>query len=84
MENIKATVSVRLDLEHKEGLDKLGERVKRDRSFLVNEAVAGYLARQRWVEAHIREGLRQAKAGEFASDEEMAAFYDRVLGGKQV
>jgi predicted transcriptional regulator len=40
-------VSVRLDLEYKEGLDELGERVKRDRSFLVNEAVAGYLARQR-------------------------------------
>jgi predicted transcriptional regulator len=84
MEKTKDMVSVRLDHEHKEGLDQLGERVKRDRSFLVNEAVAGYLARQRWVEAHIREGMRQAKAGEFASDEEMAAFYDRALGGKQI
>src|SRR3954468_4023441 len=35
MEKTKDTVSVRLDHEHKEGLDQLGERVKRDRSFLV-------------------------------------------------
>lgn len=80
MEKVKDTVSVRLDHAHKEGLDRLGERIDRDRSYLVNEAVGAFLARQRWIEGHVRDGLRQAKAGEFASESEVGSFYAKVLG----
>jgi predicted transcriptional regulator len=74
-EKTKETVSVRLDREHREELDKLAAHLERDRSYLVNEAVGSYLARKRWEEEHIKESLRQAKAGKFATDEQVEAAY---------
>ncbi len=55
----KDAVSVRLDRENREELDRLAMHLARDRSYLVNEAVGSYLARMRWEEEHVRESLRQ-------------------------
>ena len=74
-EKTKEIVSVSLDRAHRKELDKRAAQLERDRSYLVNEAVASYLARLRWEEEHIKEGLRQARAGEFATDEEVEAAY---------
>lgn len=74
-EKTKETVSVRIDRDKRAALDELGARLDRDRSFLVNEAVGEYLARRRWEEERIKEGLRQAKAGKFASERDVAAAY---------
>jgi RHH-type transcriptional regulator, rel operon repressor / antitoxin RelB len=74
-EKTKEIVSVSLDRAHRKELDKRAARLERDRSYLVNEAVGSYLARLRWEEEHIKEGLRQARAGEFATDEEVEAAY---------
>jgi RHH-type rel operon transcriptional repressor/antitoxin RelB len=68
-------ITVRMDAEKREALDALSRAVDRDRSYLINEAVDAYLDVQRWQIAHIEEGLRQADAGEFASDDEVAAAY---------
>ena len=76
LEKTKETVSVRLDRKNREELDKLATHMERDRSYLVNEAVGTYLARKRWEEEHIKESLRQAKAGKFASDEQVETAYD--------
>ena len=59
------------------GLDELAASTGRDRSELAGEAIAKYLDYERWAIAHIEEGLRQAEAGEFASDEEMEATFDK-------
>jgi predicted transcriptional regulator len=75
-EKTKQTVSVRLDRKNREELDRLATHMERDRSYLVNEAVGSYLARVRWEEAHIKESLRQAKAGKFATDEQVEAAYE--------
>ena len=70
-------ITVRMDAEKRAALDALARATDRDRSYLINEAVDAYLAVHRWQIAHIEKGLRQAEAGEFASDEEVAAAYAR-------
>ncbi len=49
----------------------------RDRSDVLNDAIDAYLATHRWQVEHIEEALRQAQAGEFASEEEVAAAFAR-------
>ena len=60
----KHTVSFRIDADKVDALDTLAEALDRDRSYLLNEAVAGYLEVQRWQIEHIKHSLRQADAGE--------------------
>ena len=62
-----------LDRENRKEIDKLAARVDRDRSYLINEAVGSYLARVHWEEEHIKESLRQARAGQFATDAQVEA-----------
>ncbi|WP_207540942.1 CopG family ribbon-helix-helix protein [Sabulicella rubraurantiaca] len=70
-------ITVRMDAEKRAALDALAQVTDRDRSYLINEAVDAYLAVHRWQIAHIEEGLRQAEAGEFATDEDINAAYAR-------
>ena len=70
-------ITVRMDADKREALDALARATDRDRSYLINEAVDAYLAVHRWQITHIEEGLRQADAGEFATDEEVSAAYSR-------
>jgi predicted transcriptional regulator len=73
----KATISFRIDTRLKEALDAVADGMDRDRSYVLNEAVAAYLEAQSWQIDHIKEGLRQADAGEFATDAEVAAAFAR-------
>jgi predicted transcriptional regulator len=65
-------VTVRMPAERRDALDSLAQALDRDRSYLVNEAVVQYLEAQEGWAAHLREGLRQADAGEIAGPEEVA------------
>ncbi len=70
-------ITVRMDAEKRAALDALARVTDRDRSYLNNEAIDAYLAVHRWQIARVEEGLRQAEAGEFATDEEVTAAYAR-------
>jgi predicted transcriptional regulator len=70
-------VTFRMEDAMKDTLDTLARRMDRDRSYLLNEAVAAYLAAHRWQVEHIEEGARQAAAGEFATDAEVTAVFAR-------
>jgi len=59
----KQTVSFRLDGDKLQALDTLAEALDRDRTYLLNEAVAAYLEVQRWHIEQIELGVRQAEAG---------------------
>ncbi len=63
----KGAVSVRIDEDKINELDQLAELNKRDRSFLINEAIDLYLDVNKWHIERIKAGLKQAKAGEFSS-----------------
>ena len=73
----KETISFRIDREKKIALDGIADEIDRDRSYVINEAVDAYLEVRQWQLEHIREGLRQAQAGEFATEEEVRQAYAR-------
>lgn len=60
-------VTVRVEPSTREALDGIAEALDRDRSYVVNEALAAYVDVHRWQIGHIQQGLREAKAGKFAS-----------------
>ncbi len=73
----KKTVTFRLDSRKARALDAVASILDRDRSYVLNEAVASYLAVHEWQTAHIKEGLRQADAGKFAAASEAASTFAR-------
>ena len=73
----KTTITFRIDGDVKAALDAIAEGMDRDRSYVLNEAVAAYLDAHRWQIDHIKEGLHQAEAGEFATKAEIAAALGR-------
>ncbi len=73
----RETISFRMDSEKIEALDAAASALDRDRSYVINGAIEAYLDVHRWQLEHIREGLRQADAGEFATGAEMRATFSR-------
>ena len=71
----KVTITVRVDSSKKKALDEIAAGQDRDRSYILNQAIEAYIETHRWQTVHIEEGLRQADAGEFASDDEVAAAF---------
>lgn len=69
------TLEIRPDLKLQ--LDHLAEESHRNENDLANEAVSLYLAQQHRIIGRIQEGLAQAQRGEFATDEDMEAFFAR-------
>ncbi len=68
----KETITFRVDAEKKDALDAIAAGMDRDRSYILNEAISAYLETHQWQIDHIKEGLRQAKAGKFVSEKEVA------------
>ena len=74
----KETISFRLDTEKKKAIDKIAEGLDRDRTYVLDQAVSAYLDLQKWQIEHIKEGVKQAKAGEIATDEQVEALFDKL------
>ncbi|MEK7201219.1 MAG: CopG family transcriptional regulator [Patescibacteria group bacterium] len=73
----KDTVSFRLPKQKRVELDRVAAEAVRDRSFVLNEAIDAYLEVKRWQIAHIEAGLKEARAGHFASAKEVAAVFGK-------
>jgi RHH-type rel operon transcriptional repressor/antitoxin RelB len=73
----KEAVTIRIEAEKRAAVDSVARALQRDRSFVINAAIDAYLTTHRWHAEHIEEGLRQAEAGEFASEEEVAQAFAR-------
>ena len=73
----RATITFRLDAAKKKALDEIASGLDRDRSWVLNEAVGSYIDVYRWQVEHIKDSLRQAKAGIFASDKQVAAAFKK-------
>jgi predicted transcriptional regulator len=58
-------------------LDDLAKATGRSRSFVIQEALDRYLEHESWFVAEVQAGLREAEAGDFASESELAAFKAR-------
>jgi RHH-type transcriptional regulator, rel operon repressor / antitoxin RelB len=66
-------LTLRVDEKLKKKLDKLAKSTQRSRSFLAAEAIREYVALNEWQIQKIQKGIREADAGNFANDEEVAA-----------
>jgi predicted transcriptional regulator len=69
--------SVRIDPKKVRKLDKLAEQQDRSRNYLVNQAIDQYLELLAWQDERIKEGIKAADAGRFASDAEMDAIFNK-------
>jgi predicted transcriptional regulator len=65
------TISFRIDSEKVAQLDQIAQAMDRDRSYLLNEAVEGYLSEQRRFAAMVEEGREDFRKGRFYTHEEV-------------
>ncbi|MGI0488792.1 CopG family ribbon-helix-helix protein [Pantanalinema rosaneae CENA516] len=78
----KENVTFRLDSEKRAALDAIAAGMDRDRSYLINEAISLYLEMHQWQIEEIQQGLAEADAGDFATEEEVQAVFARLTNGK--
>jgi RHH-type transcriptional regulator, rel operon repressor / antitoxin RelB len=64
------TISFRIPDEKKDELDRIAESFDRDRSWVINEAIDGYLDLYRWQLDHIDKAIRNVNAGSRTSSTE--------------
>ena len=69
---MSTTMTVRLDDDVKERLDRLAEATERSKSFLAAEAIRAYVDNNEWQIAEINAALKEAEAGDFAADKDVA------------
>ena len=69
------TVTTRIDEETQSRLDQLAKATDRSRSWLVADAIRLYVEEEGWQVAAIEEGVRQADAGDFATEDEVKAAF---------
>jgi predicted transcriptional regulator len=72
----RETMTVRIEPGTRKALDGIAAALDRDRSYVVNQALKAYVDVHQWQIDHIRQGVREANAGKFASDADVK----RVIG----
>lgn len=70
---MSTTMTIRLDDEVKDRLDRLADSTHRSKSYLAAEAIREFVENNEWQIAETRAALKEADAGDFASDREVAA-----------
>lgn len=66
---------ITLDADRRAELDRIAEAQGRDRSTVIDEAIANWLDLQSWQTREIEAGLVEAEAGDFAPQAEIDAAY---------
>jgi predicted transcriptional regulator len=69
---MSTTMTIRLEDEVRDRLDQLAEATQRSKSFLAAEAIRAFVETNEWQIGEIRAALREADAGDFASDKDLA------------
>jgi len=66
-------MTIRVDRKTKTRLEKLAKTMERSKSFVAAEAIRAYVELNEWQIAGVKAALKEADAGDFASDEEVDA-----------
>jgi predicted transcriptional regulator len=69
------TINVRLPESLYNQIEALAKATARTKSFLAIDALTSYVQSESWQIRDIHEGLKEADAGEFASDEQVKAVF---------
>jgi RHH-type transcriptional regulator, rel operon repressor / antitoxin RelB len=66
-------ITIRLDRKTKSRLEKLAKATDRTKSYVAAEAIRAYVDLNEWQIAEIKAAIKEADAGDFASDREVDA-----------
>ena len=69
--------SVRTDSKKVKQLDQLAKQMDRSRNYLVNQAIDQLLELHNWQIERVKEGMKAADVGRFASDAEMKRIFSK-------
>ena len=69
---MSTTMTLRLEDDVKARLDKLADATQRSKSFLAAEAIREFVENNEWQIREIKTAIKEANAGDFASDEKVA------------
>jgi len=70
-------MTIRLEAELKSRLDKLSAATHRSKSFLAAEAVREFIEINEWQIEEIKAAVKEADAGDFASEQEVRAIFNK-------
>ena len=70
---MSTTITIRLEEKVKDRLDRLAESTHRSKSFLAAEAIREFVENNEWQIAEIRAALKEANAGDFATEHDVDA-----------
>jgi RHH-type rel operon transcriptional repressor/antitoxin RelB len=70
---MSSTMTIRLEDEVKERLERLAGSTQRSKSFLAAEAIREFVENNEWQITEIHAALKEADAGDFATDKDLAA-----------
>jgi RHH-type transcriptional regulator, rel operon repressor / antitoxin RelB len=65
------TMTIRLEPDLKSRLDQLAEVTHRSKSFLAAEAIREFIEINEWQIQEIKQAIKEADEGDFASDKEV-------------
>ena len=68
---MSTTITIRLDEEVKDRLDRLAGSTQRSKSFLAAEAIREFVESNEWQIAETRAALKEANAGDFVSERDV-------------
>ncbi|MDH4478944.1 MAG: hypothetical protein QE283_03610 [Rhodoferax sp.] len=71
------TINVRLPEPLYNQIEALAKATARTKTFLAIDALTHYVQSESWQIHDIHEGIREADAGEFATDEQVKAVFDK-------
>ncbi len=72
-----STMTVRLDRDIKQRLERLAQATRRSKSFLAAEAIRDYVELNEWQIAEVESAIQEAEREEFASNTEVANVFRR-------
>jgi predicted transcriptional regulator len=75
----KGVFTIRISSELQDRLDAIAGAIDRPRSWVVNRALEAFVESEAWQIEEIKRGLAEADAGEFATDDEIEAIFEKWL-----
>jgi predicted transcriptional regulator len=77
----KENVTFRLDPDKRAALDAIAAGMERNLTYVLNQAINAYLEMHQWQLQEIQQGIAEADAGDFASEQEVSAVFTRLTNG---
>ena len=78
----KTTISFLIDDKKRKALDHIAKSLDRDRSYILNEAIASYLDFNQWQSERIQKGLQQSQKKQYVSEEKIDKFFKKWTHAK--